>query len=266
MENENYYQANLETGKLNIHTSKAFYDKLSVEQQRTFTHYCLWSRKQECWISKAKSANAGYLKTRLNELGFSEKGPVGERLSFQEQVEREQHRAERRADRSEYKAEKTSEESNRLYEKAKDMASIIPFGQPILVGHHSEQRDRNYRSKIQNTYGKAFELQDKVEYYKDKAEAARYTADGLKYQNPNYLQNKIKECDRNLRLLDRRLKGKLYERSPEREITQEARDHYNRRIAEEQDKLQFFEAKMKEVNPAWERKEKKHEKSQGKKI
>jgi hypothetical protein len=146
------------------------------------------------------------------------------------------------------------------------MASIIPFGQPILGGHHSEKRDRNYRDKIHNTYGKAFELQDKVGYYKDKAETARYTADGLKYQNPDYLKNKIKECDKNLRILNRRLKGKLYERSPEREITQEAKDHYNRRIAEEQDKLQFFEAKMKELNPEWERTEKLSRKSQGRKV
>ena len=26
--------------------------------------------------------------------------------------------------------------------------SVIPFGQPILVGHHSETRDRNYRKRI----------------------------------------------------------------------------------------------------------------------
>ena len=25
--------------------------------------------------------------------------------------------------------------------------SVIPFGQPILIGHHSEKRDRNYRRR-----------------------------------------------------------------------------------------------------------------------
>ncbi|MCY1299878.1 hypothetical protein D9M70_494220 [compost metagenome] len=51
------------------------------------------------------------------------------------------------------------------------MASVIPFGQPILIGHHSEQRDRNYRSRIHNTYGKAFQLQDKAKHYESKAAA-----------------------------------------------------------------------------------------------
>ncbi|MBP2657188.1 MAG: hypothetical protein H6Q69_220 [Firmicutes bacterium] len=33
--------------------------------------------------------------------------------------------------------------SNRKF-GAKKMAEYIPFGQPILIGHHSEQRDRNF--------------------------------------------------------------------------------------------------------------------------
>lgn len=38
-----------------------------------------------------------------------------------------------------------------LANKSNEMASVIPMGQPILVGHHSEKRDRNYRNKIHNT-------------------------------------------------------------------------------------------------------------------
>lgn len=266
METENYYQKNLETGKLNIHTNKIFYNGLEHEQKRVFTHYCLWSRKQECWVSKAKAENAGYLKTQLGQLGFKEMPPVGQKLSFQQQVEKEQHRAELRADRSEFKAEKTAEQSERLYEKAKEMSSAIPMGQPILVGHHSEQRDRNYREKIHNTYGKSFELQDKAAYFKEKAGTARYTADGLKYRNPKYLQNRIKECDKNLRILDRRLKGKLYERSPEREIAPEDRNRINTRVAEEQEKLQFYQKCMKAIDPDWLPSEAKAQKTKGKSI
>lgn len=59
--------------------------------------------------------------------------------------------------------------SNDLYVRAKTMASVIPFGQPILVGHHSEGRDRNYRNRIHNTFGKAFEASDKANHYRDKA-------------------------------------------------------------------------------------------------
>jgi hypothetical protein len=50
------------------------------------------------------------------------------------------------------------------------MAAAIPFGQPILIGHHSEGRDRNYRNKIHNTFGKAYELENKADYYETKAQ------------------------------------------------------------------------------------------------
>lgn len=53
--------------------------------------------------------------------------------------------------------------------RARDMGEAIPFGQPILVGHHSEGRDRNLRGRIHNTYGKAFALQDKAKHYEQKA-------------------------------------------------------------------------------------------------
>lgn len=35
----------------------------------------------------------------------------------------------------------------------------IPFGQPILIGHYSESRDRNYRRKACGAIDKGFELQ-----------------------------------------------------------------------------------------------------------
>lgn len=131
------------------------------------------------------------------------------------------------------------------------MASVIPFGQPILIGHPSEQRDRNYRDKIHNTFGKAFAMQDKAAYYEDKAENAQYTASGKKYANPKYLNNRIKECEKNIRILDRRLLGKLYKDSPQREITPEAKCFYNERMAEEKEKLQFYYDTMLAIDPNW---------------
>lgn len=72
------------------------------------------------------------------------------------------------------RAAKNEAESNQLYKTAQDMAGMIPMGQPILVGHHSEKRDRNYRNKIHNIFGKAYEKSNKAEYYEDKAEAIAY--------------------------------------------------------------------------------------------
>lgn len=251
MEPENYYQKNNETGKLNIFTTKAFYDQLGTEQKKVFKRFCLWSHHQECWVSKGKAEHCGYLKDRLKELGFEDKGNTGERLSFEEQVRQQQEKAEHRADRAENRAEKAEQKYEQLHDQAKKMASAIPFGQPILVGHHSEKRDRKYRERIHNTFGKAFEELDKSNYYSDKAATARETAEGKKYTNPVYLGNRIKECEKNIRILERRLLGKLYPNSPEREISQESRDFYNSRIKEEKEKLEFYQDRMKVINPEW---------------
>lgn len=76
-----------------------------------------------------------------------------------------------RRERYEALAAKAEQQSAALYETARQMAEAIPFGQPILVGHHSEGRDRRYRARIHDTFGKSFALQDKAKHYADKAAA-----------------------------------------------------------------------------------------------
>lgn len=61
--------------------------------------------------------------------------------------------------RLEARADRLANEAHEIHAKAERMASIIPFGQPILVGHHSEGQDRRYREKIRNTFAKSFETQ-----------------------------------------------------------------------------------------------------------
>jgi antirestriction protein ArdC len=45
-------------------------------------------------------------------------------------------------------ADKRGREANATHQEARRMAGAIPFGQPILVGHHSERRDRKYRDRM----------------------------------------------------------------------------------------------------------------------
>lgn len=59
--------------------------------------------------------------------------------------------------------------SSTIYTRARSMASAIPFGQPILVGHHSERSDRNFRAKISRSMDKAHDLADKAEHYARRA-------------------------------------------------------------------------------------------------
>lgn len=86
------------------------------------------------------------------------------------------------------KNEKKAEEQRN---RAKEMASVIPFGQPILIGHHSETRDRNYRKKISNLFDKSFESDEKAKYYENKAEVTA-SNDAISSDDPKALE-KLKE-------------------------------------------------------------------------
>lgn len=76
-----------------------------------------------------------------------------------------------RRERLQAAARAAKQESAKLSQKAHDMASVIPMGQPILVGHHSEGRDRRYRAKIGNTFSRAVAADERAEALARKAES-----------------------------------------------------------------------------------------------
>ena len=81
-----------------------------------------------------------------------------------------EERRERRINNTKNRAVKNTEEAKRLFKRSDEMASFIPPGQPILIGHHSEKGDRRYREKMRNTFSKGIESDKKAEYYAVKAE------------------------------------------------------------------------------------------------
>lgn len=84
---------------------------------------------------------------------------------------------ENRAERLAVRADKKRKEADAITEQAREMASIIPMGEPIHIGHHSERRDRNYREKIGNKMRKGAELSDYADELERRAKAsARNTA------------------------------------------------------------------------------------------
>lgn len=107
-----------------------------------------------------------------------------------------EEKQEARRARYEEKASRLRDEAHRLHDQAHEMASAIPFGQPILVGHHSEGRDRRYRDRIHNTFGKAFATMDKADYYEEKA--AKVGSGGISSDDPDAL-DKLNDKLENLR-------------------------------------------------------------------
>ncbi|WP_130857948.1 DUF3560 domain-containing protein [Olivibacter jilunii] len=108
-----------------------------------------------------------------------------------------EQRRQRRIENAQKQAIKNEKEAESLYNQASEISKAIPFGQPILIGHHSEKSDRNYRQKIHNKFGKSFEKMDKARYYEEKAQiiennTAIYSDDP---EAINKLQEKLKSLE-----------------------------------------------------------------------
>jgi Domain of unknown function (DUF3560) len=85
--------------------------------------------------------------------------------------DRFESRKERRLDNAHRQGLKNRKLSKSFYERSTSMARCIPMGQPILVGHHSEKRDRRFRKRMWDIMGKSVAANDKAKYYEEKAEA-----------------------------------------------------------------------------------------------
>lgn len=66
-------------------------------------------------------------------------------------------------------AESHRRKAEERYQSFHRISDMIPFGQPILVGHHSEGRHRADISRMDNHMRKAQEHLATAEYYKEKA-------------------------------------------------------------------------------------------------
>jgi hypothetical protein len=66
-----------------------------------------------------------------------------------------QAKADRKAERIGARAEKKSALAESLFEKEHRIADMIPFGQPVLVGHHSQRRHERDIDRMQSLSSKA---------------------------------------------------------------------------------------------------------------
>ena len=83
-----------------------------------------------------------------------------------------QERKENKIDRYNARARKATAEANQEFSNASKMGSVIPLGQPILVGHHSEGSHRRLLKKIDNAYRRGSEADERAAYYQGRAESA----------------------------------------------------------------------------------------------
>jgi hypothetical protein len=97
-----------------------------------------------------------------------------------------EQKQEERRQRYQERAAGASSESDAAWNEARKRGEAIPFGQPILVGHHSEGRDRSYRAGINRLHEKSFALSDKARHYEQKA--ASVGTGGISSDDPDAIE------------------------------------------------------------------------------
>jgi len=80
---------------------------------------------------------------------------------------------ERRAEQRREWAEGRRDKSDAAFGQARAISDMIPFGQPILVGHHSEGRARRDQVRIQSGVGKGVEHHQMAQHHEEKADNIR---------------------------------------------------------------------------------------------
>jgi phospholipid N-methyltransferase len=144
----------------------------------------IYAPKQELFVSPSWSpAKEDFLIELAGEIEDEDKSLV--------------QRAEERADRFETYSEHRKEDSEQAAERVSQITDGIPFGQPILIGHHSEKHARKDAQKIENGMRHSIKMWEQSKYWSDRAAGALHSA---KYkERPDVRARRIKKLEAELR-------------------------------------------------------------------
>jgi hypothetical protein len=179
-------------------------------------------------LAKAWQINAA--KAALEAAGFAVTVEIDEsdRRAFADAEAERYERAEDRADRMSGYAENAAARSESAHARAHEIADGIPFGQPILVGHHSEGRHRRDLDRIHNLHGKGFEEGRKAEHFERRAQNAE-TTQASRENVPTTLR-RIKKLEAEQRDVQRRLDGYTAGSAPYAREVSPATGEYRERL------------------------------------
>lgn len=144
----------------------------------------IWAPKQEIFVAPMWTPGR-------EDLAVEMCGDIGD--EDKSLVERAEERAERFEDYSESRANDAESARNSV----SAIADNIPFGQPILVGHHSERRARKDAERIENGMRKAVKMWETSKYWQSRAAGAIRAA---KYKERDDVRaRRIKKLEAELR-------------------------------------------------------------------
>ncbi len=110
---------------------------------------------------------------------------------------------EARVDRFSRYADNAQRSSDAAFTQADGIASHIPFGQPILVGHHSERHARADAKRIENGMRKGIAEADRASYWKRRIASA--IAHAERKERPDVIARRIKGLEADERKFERHL-------------------------------------------------------------
>jgi protein-L-isoaspartate O-methyltransferase len=151
-----------------------------------------WAPKQELWVAPGWSPNREDLAIELaGQIDDEDKSLV--------------QRAEERSERFEDYSDSRMKDAERARKAVSAIADNIPFGQPILVGHHSEKHARADAKRIENGMRTAVNMWKQSGYWADRAAGCLRNA---KYKElPAVRARRIKGIEADLRKTEKTLKA-----------------------------------------------------------
>ncbi|MDY3372975.1 MAG: DUF3560 domain-containing protein [Terrisporobacter othiniensis] len=199
------YIFNKETQKIELPLTKEEYNDLSQELKREVKGAFLFSGKAQAWVSR--STKNHYRAIRVAKLlGFENEEVKGKMLSFTEEIDRKIEKAELRQERYIELADGAVKKAEGLQNEFNSFRGDIAFlTQPIIRGHKGSESFGKQRERIMNRYTKGLDEYRKSEYFRSKAEDMKNIINGEKFKNRVYLNNRINECKKNIKVYEKNI-------------------------------------------------------------
>lgn len=167
-----------------------------------------WSRLLGSWYvrgSRDRMANRELIDrtaAALRASGFEVEVDVDDRWRPTAEVEADKvARWSARAEALTAKASRQSSTATATAERTRELADLVPFGQPILADHYSAPRMRRFYEKIEQGSRKAYEQAAEADQTAARARAAE--AHVRHHESPYTVANRIDRLTRELRKAER---------------------------------------------------------------
>ena len=200
-----YYIINRETEKLELHFDKSEYQALSDDQKSTIKSNFLFSRYGGCWVSRAKIPNLWRAEQVAKSLGAENHGKSGELLSFEEKMERKAARAEERAERMDARADAAEQRGEQLQKPINARRGDIAFFTQPNINTSSGRTFTRQREKMFAAFERGMDEFKKSEYYAERAEAARRTANLENSKDKAFCDRRVKDAQKNIKAIQKNL-------------------------------------------------------------